>query len=83
MSLKTHIAYGNMTFLSELAWPVQQVVCLGLHSGVRIFNFPVGLASAAGSVSQLAFRSLQFRFSGPAPFISCQLLVKGRALSTG
>ena len=39
---------------------------------------PAGLVSAVGSVYQLAFRSLQVRFLGPAHSLnSYQLLVKG------
>ena len=36
-----------------------------------------GPDSADGSVYRLAFGSSQARFPGPAPFTSCQLLVKG------
>ena len=42
-----------------------------------------GPDSAVGRISRLAFGSSQVRFPGPAPFTSCQLLVKVYALSAG
>ena len=42
------------------------------------------MVSAVGSMYRLAFGRSQVRFPDPAhSFTSCQLLVKGRALSTG
>ena len=46
--------------------------------------FIAGQVCAVGSTSLLAFGSWQVRFPGMAKsFNSCQLLVKGLALSTG
>ena len=43
-----------------------------------------GPVSVIGSASRITFWSSQARFPGPAhSFTMCQLLVKGRALSTG
>ena len=47
-------------------------------------EFSVTEASTVGSMSRLAFRSLQVQFPGLAhSFDSCQILVKGLALNTG
>ena len=69
-------------YVEQMLGEKLQVWEIALHKFLLIFICmnPLSLRAdpdiAVGSVSWLVFGSLQVRFPGPAPFISCQLLVK-------